>query len=332
MRLYVKIITLRLTTVAVVWEEYVMSKMSKVFITAVLMLGIMLPTRLVTHAQEEFSEDEVDLLVGVMPATDSAPIFWADEYGLFEEAGIKVQVELFTNAVNQQTSAQAQQIDVYMASLVEFLIAIENNPQAGAVTTTTDGVFPVLVSPQYDGGKDVRIGLMEISVTNYVADLFLTDYELDKQFISEVPLRIQMLLAGELDMAVLPEPMASNAQAKGLEKRLVNESADFSPNVMIFNQTTLTEEADKVAAFHQAYNAAVSAMEGQDEAVKALLIKRIGLDEAIQDLIVLPEYHATRLPSQAYVEEARQWLEQLLNQELSVTYDELVVRDYVSQN
>lgn len=193
-----------------------MSKIFKRLAMVVGLLGALSPVNLVAHAQEA----EVDLFVGVMPATDSAPIFWADEYGLFEEAGLNVQVELFTNATNQQSSAQAQQIDVYMASLVEFLIAIENNPDAGAITTTTDGVFPVVVSPKYDGGKDVSIGLMEISVTNYVADLFLTDYDLDKQFIAEVPLRIQMLLAGELDMAVLPEPMASNAEAKGLEKNV----------------------------------------------------------------------------------------------------------------
>lgn len=296
------------------------------------LLGALLPANLMSHIQAESDQAEVDLLVGVMPATDSAPIFWAEEYGLFEEAGINVRVELFTNATNQQSSAQAQQIDVYMASLVEFLITIENNPEAGAITTTTDGVFPVVVSPNYDGSKEVSIGLMEISVTNYVADLFLTEYELDKQFIAEVPLRIQMLLAGELDMAVLPEPMASNAEAKGLKKMLVTESEDFSPNVMIFNQTTLIEEADKVAAFHQAYNAAVLAMEGQDEAVKALLIKRIGLDEKIQELIVLPDYHPTRLPSESYVEEARIWVEKLIDQPMTVPYDELVIKDYVSQN
>ncbi len=305
-----------------------MSKIFKRLAMVVGLLGALSPVNLVAHAQEA----EVDLFVGVMPATDSAPIFWADEYGLFEEAGLNVQVELFTNATNQQSSAQAQQIDVYMASLVEFLIAIENNPDAGAITTTTDGVFPVVVSPKYDGGKDVSIGLMEISVTNYVADLFLSDYDLDKQFIAEVPLRIQMLLAGDLDMAVLPEPMASNAEAKGLEKMLVTESEDFSPNVMIFNQATIDNDADKVAAFHQAYNQAVLEMEGQDDAVKALLIKRIGLDESIQDLIVLPEYHTTRLPSEEYVESARQWVEQLIDQPMTVSYDELVVKDYVSQD
>ncbi|MGO4939322.1 ABC transporter substrate-binding protein [Fundicoccus sp. Sow4_D5] len=308
-----------------------MSKLLKLLVCGTCLLGAFLPSNLVVAAQAE-DEAAVDLLVGVMPATDAAPIFWADEYGLFEEAGINVQVELFTNATHQQTSAQAQQIDVYMASLVEFLIAIENNPEAGAITTSTDGVFPVVVSPKYDGGKDVSIGLMEISVTNYVADLFLSDYALDKQFIAEVPLRIQMLLAGELDMAVLPEPMASNAQAQGLEKLLVSESDDFSPNVMIFNQATLSEEADKVAAFHQAYNAAVLAMEGQEEAVKALLLERIGLDESIQDLLVLPTYHLTRLPSEETVEAARVWLEQLLDQDITVPYDELVVEDYVSHD
>ena len=274
--------------------------------------------------------EEVDLMVGVMPATDAAPIFWADEYGLFEDEGINVQVELFTNSTAQQSSAQAKQLDVYMASLVEFLIARENNAEAGSITTTTDGVFPIVTSPDYDGSKDVKIGLMEISVTNFIADLYLADYQLDKQFINEVPLRIQMLLAGELDMAVLPEPMASNAEAQGLNKLLIGESKDFSPNVMIFSQDTLTNDADTVAAFHRAYNEAVTQMKDQDDAVRALLIERIGLDASIQDLILLPEYHLTRLPSPEYVEDARVWVEELLGDELTVEYEALVVDDYVS--
>lgn len=274
--------------------------------------------------------EEVDLMVGVMPATDAAPIFWADEYGLFEDEGINVQVELFTNSTAQQSSAQAKQLDVYMASLVEFLIARENNAEAGSITTTTDGVFPIVTSPEYDGSKEVKIGLMEISVTNFIADLYLADYQLDKQFINEVPLRIQMLLAGELDMAVLPEPMASNAEAQGLNKLLIGESEDFSPNVMIFSQDTLTNDADTVAAFHRAYNEAVTQMKDQDDAVRALLIERIGLDASIQDLILLPEYHLTRLPSPEYVEDARVWVEELLGDELTVEYEALVVDDYVS--
>lgn len=150
-----------------------MNKIIKGFMIAFLVSSSVLINGIKVQAQEERKETAVDLLVGVMPATDSAPIFWADEYGLFEEAGISVQVELFTNAMNQQSSAQTQQIDVYMASLVEFIIARENNTDAGAITTTTDGVFPIVVSPEYDGGEEVKIGLMEISVTNYIADLLI---------------------------------------------------------------------------------------------------------------------------------------------------------------
>lgn len=278
------------------------------------------------------AQEEADLRVGVMPATDAAPIWWADEHGLFEAEGITVDVELFTNSTAQQSAAQANQLDVYMASLVEFLIARENNPGAGFITTTTDGVFPVVASPDYDGSRDVRIGLMEISVTNFIADLYLTDYELDKQFINELPLRIQMLLAGELDLAVLPEPMASNAAAQGLEKWAIHESGDASPNVMIFNQAVLADEAEVVAAFHRAYNEAVKQMDGEEAAVAALLIERVGLDAGIADSVILPEYSLTRLPSAEYVEAARVWVEELLGTELTVGYDELVVEDYVSRD
>lgn len=298
-------------------------KFVSMMVALVLVVGLWVSYPVGVKAQD------VDLTVGVMPAMDAAPIFWAEENGLFEAEGINVKVEMFTNSTAQQSAAQANQLDVYMASLVEFLIARENNPDAGRITTATDGVFPVVTSPDYDDSRDVKIGLMEISVTNFIADLYLADYEMEKVFINELPLRIQMLLAGELDMAVLPEPMASNAEAQGLNKLLIGES-DESPNVMVFNTVKLAEDAETVAAFHRAYNEAVMQMAGEEDAVRALMVERVGLDASIQDSIIVPDYQLTRLPSEEYVEGSRVWIEELLGSEMTVEYDALVVGDYVS--
>ena len=175
------------------------------------------------------------LRVGVMSAADAAPILLAKEKGYFEEAGVDLQLEIFTNGATKQSSIQAGELDGAMVSIIQFL----NNKQAGLdarITTTTDGVFPVVLQKDFVEQKDVKVGLMEISVVNYLADQYLKDYNVEKVYINEMPVRLQMLLEGKLNMAVLPEPLASNAQLKGLEKRVYGEPEDFTPNAMIFTE------------------------------------------------------------------------------------------------
>ena len=169
--------------------------------------------------------------IGVMPANDSLPFLWAEEKGYFAEEGLDVDVEVYTNGQTKQSAIQAGELDGALVALVEYFSFAENSGFHGKVTTFTDGVFPVLESTSYDGSKDVKVGLFEISVINYLADQYLADYNMEKVYINEIPLRLQMIMSGELDMAVLPEPMASTAELKGLTKKVYGNPNDYTPNV-----------------------------------------------------------------------------------------------------
>ncbi len=268
------------------------------------------------------------LRIGVMAAADSAPIFLAQEKGYFEELGLKVNLEIFTNGATKQSSIQAGELDGAMVSMIQFL----NNKAAGldaVMTTSTDGRFPVVLGPGFEEKQDVKVGLMEVSVVNYLADSYLKDYTMEKVFINEMPVRMQMLMAGELDMAVLPEPMASTAQLKGLEKRTYGNPEDFTPNAMIFTNAIIASHEEAVAAFHKAYNKAVEEIRTNEEVAKAILIQKLELDEKVKDLMALPTYHETRIPTAEFIEDVRLWTEALQGKRLEVSYDTLVTEAFV---
>lgn len=268
-------------------------------------------------------EEQVTLRIGVMSAADSAPIYLAEENGYFDERGIDVEIETFTNGATKQSSIQAGELEGSMVSMIQFL----NNKAQGLdarITTTTDGVFPVVLSPNFEEKKDVRVGLMEISVVNYLADQYLKDYNMEKIFINEMPVRLQMLMAGELDMAILPEPMASKAQLNGLEKRVYGEPTDFTPNAMIFTQETIDKYPEAVKAFHEGYNQAVAEINANPEIGKAILIEALELPAEVAGLMTLPVYNEARLPDEAFVEDVKGWTENLQGKTLEVQYSDLV--------
>ena len=286
----------------------------------------------VESSQTETSSTQVTdlgtLRIGVMSAADSAPILLAQEEGYFKELGLTVELEIFTNGATKQSSIQAGELDGAMVSMIQFL----NNKAAGleaVMTTATDGVFPVVLSPSFEEKEDVKVGLMEVSVVNYLADRYLKAYNMEKVFINEMPVRMQMLLAGELDMAILPEPMASTAQLKGLEKRIYGVTEEFTPNAMIFTKESIASREEAVAAFHEAYNKAVEEILANEEVAKDILIQQLELDEKVKELMVLPTYHTTRIPSEEFVEEVRLWTEVLQGKSLEVNYEDLVTEAFV---
>ena len=172
---------------------------------------------------------------------------------------------------------------------------------------------------------------MEVSVINFLADKYLTDYNVEKVYINVMPVRMQMLMEDKIDMAVLPEPLASNAQLKGLEKRVYGDPDDFTPNAIIFTDEFIKNNPKTVEGFHNAYNKAVEDIINNPDEAKDILISKLELNPEIKDLIVLPTYHKTRIPDEDYIKELEDWTENLQGSELNLDYNDLVIKDYISE-
>ncbi|MBU3810955.1 MAG: ABC transporter substrate-binding protein [Candidatus Niameybacter stercoravium] len=279
------------------------------------------------------SEETLSLKIGVMPAVDTAPIYLAEEKGYFDELGLDLTIELFNNAGDRQTALQTHAIDGAMTDL----IAVATNINGGfdlKATTLTDGVFPVLVRAGYEETPEIKVAMMEVSVSNFLIDEWLgDDYTIEKVFINDIPARLEMIKSGQVDMGLFPEPMASNGAANGdLEKRIYTPEDGICPNVMAFTDKSLTEKEDAIARFHEGYNkAAKDLMENPDEA-RTLLIEKLNLNPAIQDDIILPTYSLAHLPEEAYIQKIMDWSSETLNQELNLVPSDLIEGKFVNND
>lgn len=270
------------------------------------------------------STDDMSLKVGVMPAVDSAPIFLAAKKGYFKELGLNVDVQVYTNAMNRQSALQSGGLDGAMTDV----IALVNNVQNGfdiKVTTSTDGVFPFLVKKGFQEKKNIRAGMMQVSVTNYLSDRCLADkYNMEKVYIDEIPSRLEMVGQGKLDMAVIPEPMASQGELNGLEKRVIENGDEFSPDVMVFTEKAIRDKEKAVELFHRGYNKAVEEIDKGDGEARDILIANLKLKPEIKDKILMPKYHSTRVPSEEYLKGIMDWNQKVLGKRIDLKYGDLV--------
>lgn len=273
--------------------------------------------------------EDLTLKIGVMPAVDSAPIFLAYKKGYFEELGLKVEVQVYTNAMDRQGALQSGALDGAMTDVIALLNNVENGFNI-KVTTSTDGVFPFLVKEDISGKTTLTAGMMEVSITNYLSDRCLSEqYTLDKVYINDIPSRLEMISKGTLDLAVIPEPMASQGELNGLTKLIIENTDAYSPDVMVFTQNAIDKKAEALKRFHQAYNKAVDEIAQDDSEARDILIEVLSLKPEIKEKIIMPRYHKARVPSEEYLNGVMDWNEKVLKKKITLKYEDLVEGKFV---
>lgn len=271
------------------------------------------------------------LRIGVMPAADSAPIFLAEKNGYFKELGLDIDVQVYTNAANRQSALQSGELDGAMVDLIAFVNNVHNGFDV-KITTSTDGSFPFLVNKNFTEKKNIKVGMMEISVTNYLSEECLGEkYEMEKVFINEIPARLEMIKAGQLDMANIPEPMASMGELTGLKKVVYENKDDFMPEAMVFTGKALKEKERAIELFHRAYDKAVEDIRKGDVPAREVLIEKLQLKPEIKDKMLLPEYKYTRLPDEAYMDKIVKWVEKIQNIKVNVKYNDMIEGKFIKK-
>lgn len=306
------------------------------FLTAALILIMVAIMAAFTGCSRESShtqgpDESMSLKVGIMPAVDSAPILLAERKGYFKKFGFDMDVQVYTNAMNRQSALQSGELDGAMTDV----IALVNNVGNGfdiKVTTCTDGVFPFLVKRGFEEKKNIKAGMMEVSVTNYLTDRFLSDrYNIEKVYIDEIPARLEMVAKGSLDMAVVPEPMASQGELNGLTKKLIGNTDEFSPDVMVFTERAIRSKEKAIRLFHEAYDQAVDEINKNDAEARDILLEALKLKPEIRDRIIVPVYKKTHIPSKEYLRGIIDWNEKTLGIKLDVKYEDLVEGKFTEQ-
>ncbi len=286
-------------------------------------LGCIVALLLVAGCQSKPKEELQILKIGVMPAVDTAPIFVAIENGYFEELGLKLEADVYTNAMNRQAALQSGELDGAMTDVIALVNNVDNGFEM-KVTLSTDGVFPILTSPKFEEKSDIKVGMMEVSVTNYLSDEYLSNYTINKEYVNEIPARLELVAKGGLDMVVVPEPVASQGEANGLKKTVFESKDNFSPDVMIFTDKAIKEKNTEIKKFHEGYNKAVTEINKNPELARNVLVQKLDLKEEVSKLMVLPTYHEARVPDEAFVNKIIEWNNRTLNTDVKVSYKDLV--------
>ena len=278
-------------------------------------------------AEGDASTPLPSLLVGLMPAVDIAPILVASDEGFFRDEGLDFGFEIYTSAQHRQSALQVGAIDGALTDLVALTLNVAAGFEMRA-TTSTDGMFLVLgrEGDRPAPGDTVSIGLMEVSVTNFLAERWLgEELILEKVYINDIGARLEAAVGGRTDLGVFPEPLASVAVARGLSTAARSSDEEPSPQVMAFTAAAIRDKRGSLYAFHRAYNRAVQAIREDHGLARDALVRHIpAINPDLREAIRLPGYRPVALPEEEFIRTVIDWTAAITNRELAIIPADLV--------
>jgi NitT/TauT family transport system substrate-binding protein len=256
-----------------------------------------------------------------MPALNSAPLVVADRAGFFVQEGVAVELELFTSQLNRETALQAGRIDGTISDLINAIQARARGfPMK--VTSASQGVFSLLAAPAEGpaslaawkaAGRKVPTGLLENSTVYYVAERALERAGADPLTIElvpmpQVPARMELLLAGKVEAAVLPEPLATLAEMNGARRLADSAPDDAASGVILFRQQVARERGPEVRAFYRAYDRAVEELNAHPAAWRAAVVEACQFPQAAATAISFFKFLPAYLPGPADIADVAAWM------------------------
>jgi NitT/TauT family transport system substrate-binding protein len=203
-------------------------------------------------------------------------------------------------------------------------------------------LFRVLAAPgsTMSGVKDlagVPVGVSKNTVIEYISERLLqaggvADKDIVFESVPVLPERLQLLLAGQIKAATLPDPLGFSAlQAGAVEVTNDLRAAALSASVVSFSSASLAAKTETVKKFMAAWDKAVADLNADPGSFRTLMLKKIRVPKNVQDTYMVPPFPRAAVPSRTQWDDAQQWL---LDKKLlsgRVSYDDSVTAEFLAK-
>lgn len=252
---------------------------------------------------------------GILPVLDTLPLQVAVADGLFTEQGLDVELVPFQSALELDTAVTSGRLDGYFGDLLKTLLLIQSGAGQKVVSVNYSPVpgqmmFALVAGPGKAGATSYEVGISRSTVIEYLMDRMLqqTDSLRDVAFnpteIKKIPIRLQMLLSGQLDAAVLPEPLVTLAVSKGATVLATDEHLGEPLTVVCLAESRLAARKK----FLKARAEAVRRINADPEAYRELMGKTIRIPPPLVPTFPVYRFPENTLPTETELFRIQQWM------------------------
>lgn len=287
------------------------------------------------------------LKIGLLPIEDSVPFYVAEQEKMYGRENLEVELIPFQSALERDSALAAAAIDGAIDDPIGAILFDKGRGRLKITATCLgekpeEGVFAILAAPDsglrtVDDLKGVEVAVSSSTIIEYVTDRMLgqhgfTAEEIRKIEVVKMPIRLQMLLAGAVKAATLPEPLASIAVGKGARVLVRDDTGQesLSQTVIVFRSEVMTSRKADVAAFFRAYTGAVQAIAADPERYRDLFLDKGRIPPFLAKTYPIPRYPLPAPFSATLYEPIINWLaaKQLVAR---LPYETMVASDFLEK-
>jgi NitT/TauT family transport system substrate-binding protein len=286
----------------------------------------------------------IPIKIGTLATEDSLPLWVAENMGYFSTEGLpKVEIVVFQSAQERDVALASGAIDGFMGDLIAAanLSASGKGVKVGTIMLGADqsqGRFGVVVPPKSDvtdikSLAGVPVGTSSATIQEYVLDGLMDEAgvaadQVKVEEVKKVPVRFELLMAGKLKAAALPEPFLTLAEQGGA--KIVGDDTkaakNLSQTVLLFSDEFLakaggTETVDGVL---KAWDVAVNDINKNPEQYRQVLVDKAHLPAPLATTYKVQTYPTAVEPTQADVQAVLDWMKAKGYLKADVTYDQIV--------
>ncbi|HEY8346049.1 MAG TPA: MetQ/NlpA family ABC transporter substrate-binding protein [Symbiobacteriaceae bacterium] len=287
----------------------------------------------------------VTLVIGQMPAPDGLPFWIAEAKGYFEQQGVHVELKTFKSANERDAALMAGEIDGMLADPLAAATLYAAGTKVKIVSlglgaTPEEGLFGIVSAPgsgitEVSQLKGVEIANSQNTISHYVMEQLLLDAGLQPEdirmvSIPSVPLRYEAVMSGQVQAALLPDPLMTLAKASGEGATLVihdgQTGKNYSQTVIVFTEKAIQEKRDGIRRMLLAYNAGVADLKLDPDRYLDLMVEKANLPVAAKIAYAgkgVP-FSFAQAPKKEDLERVIQWLLDKQVIDTPLTYEELV--------
>lgn len=280
-----------------------------------------------------------ELKLGVLPIEDNLPLYVAENRNLFTEAGIKVKLVNFDSALERDVALQAGQIDGEVADLVAVALLKKGGTDVHATAiglgaNPKEGRFALLAAPhgkvkRITDLRNVPVAISENSIIEYVTDNLLLQAglkqsEIKKVAIPSIPARMEALLSGKIEAAVIPDPLATLASHQGARVIADDTKVNLSQTVLVFRKQVIDENRDAVTKIVKVYGEAGQELTAHPDTYRKLFIEKARVPAPISETYYSPTFSPLQAPTKEEVSQVMDWMYNKKLLEKPYTYQDIV--------
>ncbi len=271
--------------------------------------------------------------IGTLATQDSLPLWVAEEKGYFTKVGLpKVEILSFPSAVECQAAFTAGAVDALMTDLIVPANLRASGTKVVIPTVmlgadTAQGRFAIVGAPKTTFKsmadlKGVSVGTASATITEYVLDKLMEEAGVPaggvaKEEVKKMPVRFQLLMAGQLKAASLPEPFVSLAELQGAyivpggDDTKATENVSQSVLCVSAKYADRADGADGAATIKRllgAWNKAVADINASPDSFRQTLVTKAGMPQPLAATYKVSAYPKAMPPSAAEIQKVLDWM------------------------